>query len=342
MASSSVAVGLVGPPYFAVLVSVLCFFCGVTLPHTCTTKARCLALASIVPVAITGLWLRLHVGIENNAIRYSCWFLLAVILIGSAAFTVLVHRLTRMHMIHRKSANPHALEVVKQRLEAKRIIRDEEYDIYLPPKDFGSNASYPVGFFMLPGALLEHNVYAAVLSKLSDAGILTVVQNCEPFRLASGFFTSDKSIKALIEQIKDKHHIEAEKWSIGGHSLGGHTAVVVAKHSSFFSSLVMYGVNASQRLEETGCLVRALAMTASQDGLLHSRMSNVSTFDNWGEGETKGRLHYVVIEGGNHSGFGDYPRQEFPLLDGERTISLEEQHQQIVAATVKFLLPKQE
>ena len=88
--------------------------------------------------------------------------------------------------------------------------------------------------------------------------------------------------------------------------------------------------------------VRALAITASNDGLQHSSMADMSSFGVWGESDTKGRLFHVVIQGGNHGGFADYPCQTFPLPDGERSISLQEQHRQAVQATVEFLMPKQE
>jgi pimeloyl-ACP methyl ester carboxylesterase len=192
---------------------------------------------------------------------------------------------------------------------------------------------------MLPGALLEHNAYAPILSQLSDKGILVMIQNCEPSRVASeGLGSSEEDVKRLIQHLAQTHRITAEKWSIGGHSMGGYTATMIAKKCDYFDSLVLYGVNKSYEIENTS--IRALALTASNDGFLVSSSSDLSTFDRWGENDTKGRLLHVVIEGGNHSGFGDYSRQTFPLPDGERTISLEEQHRQIVDSTASFLLQK--
>jgi len=254
-----------------------------------------------------------------------------------------------MHLVHRKSANPTALKIVEQRIKSDRLLREDTYDVYLPngtntkngmEKSY-SGSSYPVGFFMLPGALLEHNVYAAICAQLSDCGILVVVQNCEPFRLASeNFFSSEDDLKDIIRQIEHKHGITAKRWSIGGHSMGGYTAMMIAKKSDFFQSLVTYGVNKNYDLEKTN--VRALSITASHDGLKHSSMADMSTFDCWNETSVNGRLFHIIIDGGNHSGFGDYPRQTFPMPDGERTISLEEQHRQIVLHTSTFLMPKLE
>ena len=46
----------------------------------------------------------------------------------------------------------------------------------------------------------------------------------------------------------------------------------------------------------------------------------------------------VMIDGGNHAGFGHYGPQLFPVQDGERTITLDQQQEQIVQAMSNFLL----
>jgi pimeloyl-ACP methyl ester carboxylesterase len=50
-------------------------------------------------------------------------------------------------------------------------------------------------------------------------------------------------------------------------------------------------------------------------------------------------IHYDIM-GGNHAGFADYLIQTFPKMDGQRTISLEEQHTQMTNVTCQFLLNK--
>ena len=47
---------------------------------------------------------------------------------------------------------------------------------------------------------------------------------------------------------------------------------------------------------------------------------------------------YVSIEGGNHSGCAHYGPQTFPLPDGIRSITLEQQQRQMAEATADFLL----
>ena len=52
----------------------------------------------------------------------------------------------------------------------------------------------------------------------------------------------------------------------------------------------------------------------------------------------KTRTTFLEIEGGNHSGFAHYGPQTFPLKDGERSITLDEQQDAVVAATTTFLV----
>ena len=51
-----------------------------------------------------------------------------------------------------------------------------------------------------------------------------------------------------------------------------------------------------------------------------------------------GYTQYVSIEGGNHSGCAHYGPQTFPLPDGIRSITLEQQQRQMAEATADFLL----
>ena len=340
MLPSSVAVGLEKPSYAAVFLQCIAFVGSSTIPSICSTPERSVTLYAVA-LALVVIWaLRIYKGFGNTVFSSGSLLLFVLILVSTFASVVLLHRMTCMHLEHRIDANPSAWRIVEQGLATHRIMRNKKYDIFLPPQSRQSK-SYAVGFLMLPGALVEHNAYAAVLSKLSDTGILVVIQNCEPMRLASESFQStEQSLKAIIHQIKEQHGISAEKWSIGGHSMGGYTAMVIAKKTDYYASLVLYGVNKNYEIEKTA--IRTLAITASNDGLQHSPMADISTFESWDKPEYEGRLHHVVIEGGNHSGFGDYPRQTFPLPDGERTILLEEQHRQIVEVTAKFLMPKRD
>ena len=57
-------------------------------------------------------------------------------------------------------------------------------------------------------------------------------------------------------------------------------------------------------------------------------------------GTNQGCTHHVTIEGGNHAGCAHYGPQMFPLPDGIRTITLEQQQRMMAEATVDFLLDR--
>lgn len=333
------------PSYISVFIHVLEFFCGALLPGICTNTTRSLAVLALFPLGIVTFVVAIRMPTrrpEGQTLFYSSYAtgsLIALLSVATIVFLMSIHRMTLMHMNNRKEANPSARKIVEERIKSKRLIREEKYDIYLPKNNI-KGKPYPMAFFILPGALVEHNVYAPWLARLSDNGILVIMQNCEPFRVAAeNFMSSEQHIKDIIQQIQ-RQGITADRWSIGGHSMGGYTAMMIAKKSDYFDSLVMYGVNKNYELEKTN--IRALSITASRDGLAHSKMADLSSYEAWKQPIVQGRLFHKIIEGGNHSGFGDYPRQTFPLPDGERTISLEQQHSQIVKHTVAFLMPKQD
>jgi hypothetical protein len=60
-------------------------------------------------------------------------------------------------------------------------------------------------------------------------------------------------------------------------------------------------------------------------------------------GEERGRggyTYFVTIKGGNHSGCAHYGPQMFPIPDGIRSITLDEQQLQMAEVTADFLLDK--
>jgi hypothetical protein len=336
--SSSSAAGAKTPSFISVFIHAIGFCFGNAFPSICTDLGRSLAVAALVPGLVLLLGCLVHKEFENKIVQYSIVALFCVISLATLAFLGVVGVISRSQLLNRKDANPSACSIVEKGLRNKRIIRADKYDLYLPPNS-GGKKNFSVGFLMLPGALLEHTVYAPVLSQISDAGVLVLVQNCEPIRVASeSLGSSAADLQELIGHAAQEYGVTVEKWSIGGHSMGGYTATMIMKKTSFFHSLVLYGVNKSYEIENDD--IDALAITASNDGFLKSKYAEMSTFDSWGKKDSTGKLIHVVIEGGNHSGFGDYPRQTFPLLDGERTIPLEEQHRQMVEITSKFLMRK--
>jgi dienelactone hydrolase len=329
------------PSYSQAYVSVVSFFASMLFPGICTTEERSLALFSLPPIAMSLFWIQLQAGIENKLAYYACVGFVGLLLVGTLGFLYMANKMARQLLANRLAANPSALATVQKGLQTKRILREEgRYDIYLPRNETAKQGkSYSAGLVLLPGALVDYNAYAGLLSKLSDEGVVAIAQDCEPLRLSTEVNGStEQAIRSCIQHAEEEHGFTVAKWAIGGHSLGGFTAMAIMKKSRFFDSLVLYGCNRSYELETTA--LRVLSVTATNDGLAKSKGSNIESYEPWKEDKYKGRLLHMAIEGGNHGGFGDYPQQTYPAPDGDRTISLEEQHKQIVETTARFLLVK--
>ncbi|KAL7562314.1 hypothetical protein ACA910_014529 [Epithemia clementina (nom. ined.)] len=145
-----------------------------------------------------------------------------------------------------------------------------------------------------------------------------------------------------MTQLSNQHGVT--KWAIGGHSAGGNTAASLVRKqllpTNITTKVLLWGVGTTQDLAQSAADVQALCITASNDVFRKNSLGKgLKTFDHWGQGDWA-RLKHIEIQGGNHGGFADYPPQTYPRVDGTRTITLAEQHEQVVQATAEFLLAK--
>lgn len=114
----------------------------------------------------------------------------------------------------------------------------------------------------------------------------------------------------------------AGPWYLGGHSLGGASAVIyLAKGSPEIDGLFLLGAYGTKDTDLSQVKYPVISITGSEDKVL-----NRESFE-----ALKPKLppstQYVSIEGGNHSGFGSYGHQKG---DGEAMISENEQLIEIV------------
>ena len=295
---------------------------------------------------------------QHWIVRYLWIFLtiiLGVIVLGVIGLSYLI---TSTVIKHRKPANQSAYDALAEGVQQKRIIQEEHYDVFIPPvtDDTSKEEPYAAGLVFVPGALVDHTAYAGILSLLAKRGIVIVLQKFEPLRMPVALQgANSKDIQSILDEIESKHGIRAKSWAVGGHSAGGSTVVSMAQkpfvesctknknggtNKINFDRLVLWGVNTTQDLEKLHH-VHALTVTASKDGFKGNSMGKgLKSFDAWGKGELV-RLQNVEIQGGNHGGFADYPKQMFPREDGDREITLQSQHEQVVEVTAKFLLGKE-
>lgn len=207
------------------------------------------------------------------------------------------------------SAEPDALAAVEE--NSALTLTDEGSAWVLAPADGESDT----GLVFIPGAKVEPVAYAATLAGVAEDGV-TVVITKPTLNLAFFDFRPLSDFTALAPDVQD--------WYVGGHSLGGVRACQLAADTD---GLVLFGSYCANDLSDTDLPV--LSISGSEDGL--STPAKIDEAADLLPADTE----FVVIEGGNHAGFGAYGPQ---AGDGEATITPAEIQEQITAALGPFLL----
>ena len=189
----------------------------------------------------------------------------------------------------------------------------ESFDdsIVMTPVDDASER----GLVFIPGAKVDPLAYAATLVGVVEEGA-TVVITKPTLNLAFFDFRPLSDFTDLAPEVDD--------WFVGGHSLGGVRACQLAEGSD---GLVLFGSYCANDLSESG--LAALSISASEDGL--STPEKIDESAHLLPADTI----FVVIEGGNHAGFGAYGPQPG---DGQATIPDADIRAQITEALGPFLL----
>ncbi len=169
----------------------------------------------------------------------------------------------------------------------------------------GSPAS-EYGLVLYPGAKVEPAAYMPLMEKIADEGIYCVMAKA-PFNFA---FFNINAADALMATAPDIKH-----WWIGGHSLGGVVAATYAAgHADALEGIALLAAYSTEDLN-VGSL-RAIVLYGSNDLVVNRESLEKDAGNLPADSQT------VVIEGGNHAGFGDYGAQEG---DGDATINADEQ-----------------
>jgi hypothetical protein len=169
-------------------------------------------------------------------------------------------------------------------------------------------AGASTGLVLYPGGRVEAAAYAPLARSVAEAGYLVVIQPM-PFNLAVfGIGRAERALDA---------YPEVEAWAVGGHSLGGAMAAqFVARGPASVSGLVLLAAYPAGSTNLSGAAVRALTLVGSEDGLVSDDEIEA------GAARLPADARLVVIEGGNHAGFGSYGAQQG---DGEATIDTDSQ-----------------
>ncbi|MFC7876572.1 alpha/beta hydrolase [Isoptericola sp. NPDC057391] len=174
--------------------------------------------------------------------------------------------------------------------------------------------------FFQPGARVDARAYAAVLRPLAEAGHSVVVAK-QP--LGIGFLAAGAFDDASAA-------VDAERWVVGGHSLGGTVAAMAADAADAedqpAAGLLLFASYPADDLSTLGAAVASVS--GSEDGLSTPAKIEASRAD------LPADAAFTVVEGAVHAYFGDYGPQPG---DGTPAISHDDARAQISAAAVAFV-----
>ena len=183
---------------------------------------------------------------------------------------------------------------------------------------FLPKAGAKTGFVFYPGGKVQYNAYEPLLAKLAEKGIACFLVKM-PFNLA--VFNINGAEKVLNQ------FPEIENWFIGGHSLGGSMAAsFLGKNQFDIKGLILLASYSTVDFSESD--IKLLSIFGSEDGVL-----NLEKYALYKENFPKSARE-IVIQGGNHGGFGFYGAQEG---DGTATISNEEQTTKTAELIAEFV-----
>ena len=177
----------------------------------------------------------------------------------------------------------------------------------LPSGDIAFVPADPkAGLVFYPGAKVQPEAYAPLMNRCAERGMVCVV--VKPlFNLA---IIDMDAAAGVTTQFPEVTH-----WVIAGHSMGGVAAAdYLSRHEDEFDSIVFLASYPSVDLAEFHGKV--LSIIGSNDQVL-SREKYESAREKLPSGARE-----LIIEGGNHAGFGDYGEQSG---DGKAAIEREEQ-----------------
>ncbi|MCK9793997.1 alpha/beta hydrolase [Isoptericola sp. 4D.3] len=238
------------------------------------------------------------------------WVLRVVLLVLAAAWVVLIAWLRPFVAVEPALAAMRPDDAVAVSERATRYV--------LTPADGGDGTAV----FFQPGARVDARAYAAVLRPLAEAGHTVVVAK-QPLGIA--FLAV-----GAFDDARDA--VPADRWVVGGHSLGGTVAAMEADAAGDAgeppaAGLLFFASYPAGDL--SGSLTAAVeSVSGTEDGLSTPATIDASRAD-LPAGST-----FTVVDGAAHAQFGDYGPQPG---DGTPTISDDDARHQISAAAVAFV-----
>ena len=160
---------------------------------------------------------------------------------------------------------------------------------------------YDSAVIFYPGGKVEAVAYIPLMEHIAQEGVLAVLMPM-PFNLA---VLAKDAAEAIPAQFPGVEH-----WYMAGHSLGGSMAASFTADNEWVDGLILLAAYSTEPVD-----VPVLSLYGSEDGVL-----NLEKYEKYRPNLPE--LTEVVLEGGNHAGFGLYGAQEG---DGTAAISNPEQ-----------------
>ena len=193
-----------------------------------------------------------------------------------------------------------SIQILTEEKDGIEIIKNENHIAFVPENPIA-------GFIFYPGGKVEFEAYTMLMNELAKQDIMCILMEM-PFNLA--VFDINIADEVLLEY-------QADNWYIGGHSLGGSMAAsYISNHLTTFDGLVLLASYSTIDLSNTH--LNILSIYGSEDTVL-SKDKYIENLP-----FLQARFSEIIIDGGNHSGFGDYGHQNG---DGNASITNEEQIQ---------------
>lgn len=225
---------------------------------------------------------------------------LAVVLAVSMAFGVYAGQYYH--------ADLEAIQDQSLQVEYERMERLEDGSLVFYP------AEYDSAVIFYPGGKVEALAYIPLMEHLAQEGVLAVLMPM-PFNLA---VLAKDAAAGIPEQFP-----EVESWYMAGHSLGGSMAASFAgENTAWVDGLILLAAYSTDPVD-----VPVLSICGSEDGVL-----NMDKYDKYRSNLAE--LTEVVLEGGNHAGFGFYGPQEG---DGAASITNLEQISRTAVQIAEFV-----
>ena len=154
--------------------------------------------------------------------------------------------------------------------------------------------SAEAGLIFYPGGKVEYTAYRPLMAELAKRDIFCVLLEM-PLNLA----VLDMDAAAGIPE----QFPEVENWYLAGHSLGGSMAASFAgKQADTYDGLILLAAYSTEDLTETG--LKVCSLYGDRDGVL-----NREKYEQYRQNLPEDTLE-LVLEDGNHAGFGSYGHQE--------------------------------